>query len=130
MMQRITLGLIGSPVFDRGRRRVGHLARLYLDLDVGDRADDEVDARFDVAHFAGVAVRQRGRTQIMFVALGGAGVDDTGILLAWSGAVIRRAPRVSAGHPMPVALERVLFLHYGLPYEPALDGVRRLVPVA
>lgn len=131
MTRPCTNAMIGWPVQDGLRRRLGQLASLYVDVDAEEPAERVPGgaAENDVACFAGVAMLRRGRRRIVFVSLAGATIESECITLACGGELVRTAPNVQVGHPLPVDVEPALFTHYGLRYVPSSDGVRRLVPL-
>jgi hypothetical protein len=131
MTRPCTNGMIGWPVQDGLRRRLGHLASLYVDVD-GEESAELVPggaAESETARFAGVAMLRRGRRRIVFVSLAGATVESACITLACGGQLVRSAPNVQVGRPLPADAEAPLFAHYGLRYNPSSDGARRLVPL-
>lgn len=131
MRRRCTTGMIGWPVQDGLRRRLGHLASLYVDVDADEPAEPMPGgvAESETACFAGVAMLRRGRRRIVFVSLAGATIESECITLACGGQLVRSGPNVQAGRPLPAQVEAALFAHYGLRYSPPSDRVRRLVPL-
>lgn len=131
MTRPCTNGMIGWPVQDGLRHRLGHLASLYVDVDAEEPAELEPGggAESETACFAGVAMLRRGRRRIVFVSLSGATVESECITLACGGQLVRSGPNVQAGRTLPADIEPALFTHYGLRYRPPSDGVRRLVPL-
>jgi hypothetical protein len=119
--------MIGWPVKDGLRRRLGHLASLYVDVET--KGGPGIATEAETACFAGVAMLRRGRRRIVFVSLDGATVGSECITLACGGQLARTGPNVHVGRPLPADAEQELFTHYGLRYSPPSDGVRRLIPL-
>lgn len=125
MTQQYTNGMIGWPVQDGLRIRLGHLASLYVDVEAEGGPGGAAESQ--TACFAGVAMLRRGRRRIVFVSLAGATVESDCITLACGGRLVRAGPNVQVGRPLPADAEPALFAHYGLRYSSPSEGVRRLV---
>ncbi|HKC28334.1 MAG TPA: hypothetical protein VKB75_10010 [Jatrophihabitans sp.] len=112
-----TTDLIGHTVLDGESKRLGPLTALYADADS------------HALTFAAVTMIRRGRRRSVFVPLRGALVSGSSITLRCGAQLVRRAPSVQAGRPLPAEAESDLFAHYEMPYAPAAAGQRRLLAV-
>ena len=129
MTQQYTNGLIGWPVQDGLRHRLGHLASLYIDVDAEAPTERAPGIAAQEVRFAGVAMIRRGRRRIVFVSLVGAKLESDCITLACGGQLVRTAPNVQVGRPLTADVEPALFAHYDVRYRPSAGGARRLVPL-
>jgi hypothetical protein len=106
-------------VLDGLGERLGHLVALYTDA--------ETDAETDAVAFAGVAMVRRGRRRVVFAPLDGAVISQHAITLRCGKQLVRRAPSVQAGRPLPADAEPALFAHYEMLFTPATTAGRRLI---
>ncbi|MDF3289833.1 PRC-barrel domain-containing protein [Streptomyces silvisoli] len=106
---------LGEEVVDPEGHRVGRLADVYVDTS----SDEPVFAVVKL----GLLTSQRHA----FVPLRGATVAPRHVRVAYSAALVRKAPALEPGGVLPVEAEVDVYNHYGLEYTPAeTPGGRRL----
>jgi hypothetical protein len=101
-------------VVDPSGAKIGRLEAVYFDT-----ATDE-------ATFASVKVGMIGRQRLALVPLGGAVVAPKHIKVTADKKLVKQAPSIDVHGELTSEEEPAVFAHYGLMYQPGLNGERRL----
>lgn len=104
----------GHPVRDADGGKIGALEAVY------------VDTRTDAPAFATIRVGLPGRRRLVFAPLAGAVVGPGWVKLAYEKSAVKSAPSIGSDGELMAGEEEAVFGHYGLPFEPAPTGERRL----
>jgi hypothetical protein len=104
----------GHHVVDDEGHKIGELEAVY------------VDTGTDLPSFATVKVGLPTRRRLVFVPLDGATVGPGYLKVSFDKKLVKDAPSIGTDGELPVADEEAVFNHYGLTYQAAAAGVRRL----
>ncbi|WP_375489861.1 PRC-barrel domain-containing protein [uncultured Jatrophihabitans sp.] len=94
--------------------KVGTIEAIYFDTSTDD------------AVFASVQIGMVGRHKLTFVPLYGAVVAPSYVKVTADKKTIKDAPTIDTDGELTSDLEPALFTHYGLTYQPGVNGERRL----
>lgn len=103
-----------QDVIDSGGHKIGTLESVY------------VDTRTDEASMATVQVGLPTRHRLVFVPLDGATVGPNYVRVAYDKGLVKRGPSIGTDDVLPAEDEAGVFAHYGLDYQPGVEGERQL----
>ena len=101
-------------VVDEENNKIGVLEAVY------------VDTGTDQPSMATVRTGLPTRHRLLFVPVGVAVAGPGYVRVPYPKALMKSAPSIGTDDVLPVEDEEAIFQHYGLPYKPGADGVRRL----
>ena len=104
----------GHDVVDTDGQRIGELEAIY------------VDTTTDQPSFGTVKVGLPTRRRLAFVPLGRATVGPGYVKVAYDKKLVRDAPSIDTDGELPSEDEEAVFAHYGLVYQPGVNGERQL----
>lgn len=105
---------VGMTVVDSDSHKLGSLEAVY------------VDTRTDQPAVATVEIGLPTRRRLVFVPVHDAILGPGYVRVAYAKAQVKAAPSIDTDGVLPAEGEAGVFSHYGLPYEPGMDGERRL----
>jgi hypothetical protein len=101
-------------VVDQDGHTIGVLEAVYLDTGSDRPAAGTVRTGLPTRH------------RLVFVPVGGATAGPGCIRVPYTKALVKSAPSIGTDGVLPAEDEEMVFRHYGMPYTPGADGVRRL----
>ena len=104
----------GHDVVDAGGRKIGELEAVY------------VDTGTDLPSFGTVRVGMPTRRRLVFVPLDHATVGPGYLKVRYDKRQVKGAPAIDTDGELPAGDEEAIFNHYGLTYQPGVDGARLL----
>ena len=104
----------GYPVVDPEDHKIGQLEAVYVDTSTDEPA------------FASVRVGMIGRHRLTFVPLAGAKVSPDKLRVAFTRGQVKDAFSIDTDGELAATDEPQVFQHYGLAYQPGLNGERKL----
>lgn len=104
----------GHDVVDGDGHRIGELEAIY------------VDTTTDQPAFGTVKVGLPTRRRLVFVPLGGATVGPGYLKVGYDRKLVKDAPSIDTDGELPSGDEEAVFSHYGLNYQPGVQGERQL----
>lgn len=105
---------VGHHVVDPNGKKIGSLEAVY------------VDTRSDEPAMATVTTGHAGRRRLVFVPVHDAVVGPGYVKVPFPKPQVKSAPSIATDGVLPAEDEAGIFGYYGLPYEPGMDGERRL----
>lgn len=105
---------VGHHVVDAKGKKIGSLEAVYVDT----RSDDPAMATVTTGH--------GGRRRLVFVPVHDAVVGPDYVEVPFSKPQVKSAPSIETDGVLAAEDEPGIFGYYGLPYEPGMDGERRL----
>jgi hypothetical protein len=104
----------GHHVVDARASKIGELEAVY------------VDTGTDLPSFATVKIGMPTRHRLVFVPLDRATVGPGYLKVGYDKKQVKDAPSIDSDGVLPAGEEEAIFKHYGLAYEPGVDGARLL----
>lgn len=101
-------------VVDGEGHRIGELEAIY------------VDTTTDQPAFGTVKVGLPTRRRLVFVPLDGARVGPGYLKVSYDRKLVKDAPSIDTDGELPSGDEEAVFTHYGLSYQPGIQGERQL----